>query len=318
MIIDFSCHHISRNVGNILAKGKWYGEGNAIGYPVRNADPEVRLALMEKYGIDMQALSQTTPVVMGFSPAEAAEICRISNDDNYALCKAYPKKFVNICMVSLQHMPSAIKELERSIKDLDCRAVTVGSNQDGKGLDSPDFFPFYEMLVKYDLPLFIHPVNWEGYPLVEMENGWRNMLVLGWPFDTTQAAWRLILGGVIDRYPTLKVVLHHYGAMIPFFIRRIEQNIRVSLKNRLTKDIHEYWNNFYGDTALDGSINSYPCGYALFGANRTVFGTDYPFGAEDGEDFYRENLVGVRTMKIPAADMAKVLGGNAKSLLKIK
>jgi predicted TIM-barrel fold metal-dependent hydrolase len=318
LIIDFSSHHISRNVGKMMAKSTWYGQGNTMGYPEQNADPEARLALMAKYGVDMQALSQTAPVVMGFTPSEAAEICRVSNDDNYALCKAYPKKFVNVCMLSLQDMKSALKEADRCIQTLDARAFTLGSNQAGKGLDFEEFYPFYEKLVKYDLPLFIHPVNWGDYPLVEVEKGWRNMLVLGWPFDTTQAAWRLILSGTMDRFPTLKVVLHHYGAMVPFFLRRIEQNIRLNLKDRLPKDIHEYWTNFYGDTALDGSTASYPCGYALFGADRSLYGTDYPFGAEDGEDFYRTNIAGVRAMNLPAADLAKVLGGNAKKLLKIK
>jgi aminocarboxymuconate-semialdehyde decarboxylase len=107
--------------------------------------------------------------------------------------------------------------------------------------------------------------------------------------------------------------------MLPFFSRRIEQNIRLTLKDRLKKgkDIKEYWKNFYGDTALDGAVASYPCGYAFFGPDRTVYGTDYPFGAESGEDFYRENLAGVRTMKISDEDMQKILGENAKRLLKI-
>ena len=318
MIIDFSCHHISRKVGQILARGKWYGAGKVMAYPVQNADPEVRLALMEKYGVDTQALTQTAPVIVDCSPEEAAEICRISNDDNFALCKAYPKKFVNIGMVSLLDVKSALTEIDRGVQELDFRALTIGSNAGGKGLDFPEFYPFWDKAVKTDLPVFIHPVQWKDYPLVDTEKGWRNMLVLGWPFDTSQAAWRLVLGGIIDRYPTLKIVLHHYGAMLPFFARRIEQNIRLTLKDRLPRDIHEYWGNFYGDTALDGSVASYPCGYAFFGPDRSVFGTDYPFGAEDGEDFYRMNLAGVRAMNIPPEAMDKILGGNAQKLLKIK
>jgi aminocarboxymuconate-semialdehyde decarboxylase len=319
MIIDFSCHLISKRVGKYIAKAKWYGPGNIMNFPAENADPEVRLALMEKYGVDMQALTQTAPVVIGFDPKEAAKICRMSNDDNYALCKAYPKKFVNICFFSLQDMKSAMKELDRAVKELDCRAITLGSNQNRKGLDSEKFYPFYEKAIEYDLPIFIHPVQWKSYPLVDAVKGWRNMLVLGWPFDTSQAAWRLVLGGTIDRFPELKIVLHHYGAMLPFFSRRIEQNIRLTLKDRLKKgkDIKEYWKNFYGDTALDGAVASYPCGYAFFGPDRTVYGTDYPFGAESGEDFYRENLAGVRAMKISDEDMQKILGQNAKRLLKI-
>jgi aminocarboxymuconate-semialdehyde decarboxylase len=108
--------------------------------------------------------------------------------------------------------------------------------------------------------------------------------------------------------------------MLPFFSRRIEQNIRISLRDRLKegKDITEYWKNFYGDTALDGAVASYPVGYAFFGPERSVFGTDYPFGMEAGEDFYRENLAGVRAMNLPEKDLDKVLSGNAKKLLKIQ
>jgi uncharacterized protein len=320
MIIDFSAHHISKRVGDYIAKAKWYGPGTIMEFPPQNANPEARLALMEKYGVDMQAVTQTAPVLVGLNPEEAAEVCRMSNDDNYTLCKAYPNKFVNICFFSLLDMPKALDELERSVRDLDCRAVTLGSNQNGKGLDFEEFYPFYEKLVEYDLPIFIHPVQWESYPLVDAYTGWKNMLVLGWPFDTTQAAWRLVLSGTLDRFPSLKVVLHHYGAMLPFFSRRIEQNIRMSLKHRLKegKDITEYWKNFYGDTALDGAVASYPVGYAFFGSDRTVFGTDYPFGAEGGEDFYRENLKGVRAMNLPAVEMDKIMGGNAMRLLKIK
>jgi len=320
MIIDYSAHLISKRVGKYLARGKWYGPGNVMGFPEQNDNPEVRLALMEKYGVDMQALTQTAPVIVGFNPEEAAEICRISNDDNHALCKAYPKKFVNICFFSLQDMKSALKELDRAVSELDCRGITLGSNQNGKGLDFEEFYPFYEKAVRYDLPIFIHPVQWESYPLVDTFKGWRNMLVLGWPFDTTQAAWRLVLSGTLDRFPELKVVLHHYGAMLPFFSRRIEQNIRIMLSDRLKpgKDIKEYWKNFYGDTALDGAVASYPVGYAFFGPDRTVFGTDYPFGMEAGEDFYRENLAGVRAMNLPEAELKKVLGENARRLLKIK
>lgn len=317
IVIDVYCHHISRSVGKILNKLKYYGEGKEFAYPPQNADPEVRLGLMEKYGIDIQALTQTTPVLLGFNPEEAAEICKLSNNDNYALCKAYPKKFVNICIISLLDMKSAMDELKRCINELDCRGVTISTNQNGKGLDSPEYFPFYEKLVEHDLPIFLHPTHWESYPLVDMEKGWRMMHVFGWPFDTTQAVWRLIFGGVIDRFPTIKIVTHHLGAMLPFFSRRIEQNFNKFLRDKVPRHISEYWKNIYGDTATDGTLASYPCGYAFFGPDRMMYGTDYPFGAEDGEDFIRSNLEGIKSMNIPQGEKEKILGENAKKLLKI-
>ncbi len=318
MIIDIFSHHISRSVDQLIGKGKYFGEGKEFQYPLQNAEPEVRLDLMDKYGIDIQALSLTTPVLLGFGTDDAAEICRLSNNDSYALCKAYPDRFVNICIISLLDMSSAMKELDRSINELDCRGVTVAANQNGKGLDSPEYFPLYKKLVEHDLPLLVHPTHWESYPLVDMDKGWRMMHAFGWPFDTTQAVWRLIFGGVIDRYPSLKIVTHHLGAMLPYFARRIEQNFNIFLSDKLPRHISEYWGNIYGDTALDGTVAAYPCGYAFFGPDRMMYGSDYPFGAEAGEDFIRENLAGVKAMDIPAEDMKKILGGNAKKLLKIR
>jgi predicted TIM-barrel fold metal-dependent hydrolase len=318
MIIDIFSHHISKSAAKLIEKAGYYGKGKRLEYPYQNADPEVRLHHMDRYGIDIQAVSQSSPVLLGFGAKDAAEVCRVSNSDNYALCKAYPDRFVNICIISLLDMKSAMRELDRSINELDCRGVTISTNQKGKGLDSSEFFPFYEKVVENDLPILLHPTHWESYPLVDMDKGWRMMMVFGWPFDTTQAVWRLIFGGVIDRYPSLKIIAHHLGAMLPFFARRVEQNANRFLRDKLTKPISEYWNNIYGDTAVDGTVAAYPCGYAFFGPDRTIFGTDYPFGPEEGEDFIRTNLAGVRSMNISTEEMNKILSENAKRLLKIK
>jgi predicted TIM-barrel fold metal-dependent hydrolase len=318
MIIDIYCHHISKSVAKILEKTKYYGEGKEFPYPLQNADPEVRLGIMDKYGVDVQALSQTAPTLLGLNSEDAAELCRLSNQDNYTLCKAYPDRFVNICIFSLLDVKSAMEELDRAIGELDCRGITIASSQNDKGLDSPEYFPFYEKVVEHDLPVLIHGTHWECSPLMDMEHGWRFLHVFGWDYDATQALWRLIFGGVLDRYPTMKLVTHHMGNYFPFFVRRIETNVKKFLPDKLPKPISEYYGNIYGDTAVDGTFSAFACGYAFFGSERMMYGSDYPFGAEDGEDFIRENLAGVKAMYIPQEEKEKILGGNAKKLLKIQ
>jgi predicted TIM-barrel fold metal-dependent hydrolase len=308
VVVDVFCHYLSESVRKRVGGS----------FPRSSSDPDIRLKIMDEYGIGIQAISLPSPVLLNLSVDDASEMCRSSNSDNYALCKAFPDRFVNTCLVSLLDVKEALEEMRRGVNELDCRGITIATNQNGQGLDSEDYFPFYEKLVEYDLPLFLHPTNWESYPLVDMEKGWRMMLVFGWPFDTTQAVWRLIFGGVIDRFPALKVVTHHLGAMLPFFARRIEQNVNKFLSNKLPRHIGEYWAHFYGDTALDGTVAAYPCGYAFFGPDRMMYGSDYPYGLEEGKDFVRANLEGVRKMKIPAAEMKKILSENAKKLLKIK
>ena len=317
MIIDIFNHHISPSVGKMMEKAKYYGEGKEFPYPPRNADPEVRLSLMEKYGVDVQAVSQTTPVLLGLSDEDAMEVCRLSNQDNYALCRAYPDKFVNVCIFHLPDMKGTMEELERAVNELDCRGVTIASNQAGRGLDSPEFFPFYKRVVDLNLPILIHGTHWECSPLMDMEHSWRFLHVFGWDYDGTQALWRLIFGGVIDRFPTMKIVTHHLGNYFPFFVRRIETNVRGFLGDKLPRDITEYYGNIYGDTAVDGTPGAFQCGYAFFGADRMMYGSDYPFGAEAGEDFIRENLAGVRALAIPEEEKKKILGENAKKMFRI-
>ena len=323
MIIDIYCHHIPRPIAEMVEKARWSREGKIPDRsgapkflcPIGNADPEVRLSVMDRYGIAVQALSLTTEVLDGFDAEEAAEICRLSNNGNYALCKAHPDRFVNICAISLLDLKSAINELDRSINELDCRAVIVSTNQNGKGLDSPEYFPFYEKLAEHDLPLLLHPTYWKSYPLVE-EKEWHLMSRFGWPFDTTQAVWRLIFGGVLDRFPSLKIVMHHLGAMFPYFAGRIR--LGLVKMGRLPEEMSKYWSNIYGDSALSGGpVEAYACGYAFFGPDRVVYGSDYPFGPEAGEYFVKANLAGLTSLNITAEDMKKILGGNAKRLLKI-
>lgn len=319
MIIDIFSHLITPKAGKLLDKEKYYGTGmdKQLPYPAKNADAEVRLGLMNKYGVDIQALSQTAPTLLGLSSEESDELCRISNDDNFSLCKAYPDKFVNICMLSLLNVENAMKELERCINELDCRGITLATNYNGIGLDSREFFPIYEKCAEHDLPILLHGTHWESYPLADMEKGWRIMHIWGWDFDSTQAVWRMIFGGVFDEYPTLKVITHHLGNLFPYYRRRIEVNFNRFLKDKLPKHISEYYGNIYGDTAMDGEISAFSCGYAFFGSDRMLYASDYPFGAEDGEDFIRENLKCVNAMSIPPEEKHKILGGNAKKLLKI-
>jgi predicted TIM-barrel fold metal-dependent hydrolase len=115
----------------------------------------------------------------------------------------------------------------------------------------------------------------------------------------------------------LKVVTHHLGALFPFFSRRVEVNARMYLGSSLRKPISEYWRNIYGDTAVDGTRAAYACGYEFFGQDRMLFGTDYPYGLEEGEDFIRENLAGICEMTVSDEIREKILSGNARKLLKI-
>jgi aminocarboxymuconate-semialdehyde decarboxylase len=108
------------------------------------------------------------------------------------------------------------------------------------------------------------------------------------------------------------------GAMLPFFSRRAEMVYRITRRNS-PRDISGYWASIYGDTSMSGgTTEAYQLGYTFFGPDRLMYGSDYPFGPDEGEFQLRGNLVGIKSIKAPAADMEKILGGNARALLKIR
>lgn len=311
MIIDFSSHLITNQVAEILQTKPYYGPNESWEFmiPPKNADPLERIKLMNKYGIEKQVLSLTSGALMGLNAAEASRVCKISNDGIAEFCNKYPSRFAGLAAISLADVDNALNELERAIQDLGFKGVIVPTNQNGKGLDSEEYLPFYDKVSTFDVPILLHPTNWGSYPLVDS----KMMTIFGWPFDTTQAVWRMITGGILDRFPTLKVVTHHLGAMLPYFSRRAN-SYTASLKR---KNLSEYWYQIYGDTAIDGTFEALLCGYAFFGSDRVVFGTDYPFGSESGETFVKDNLTSVKQMPISQGEKEKILSENAKRILKL-
>jgi len=176
MVVDVYCHHSSSTIEAMIRQANRPSDIGATGkaspllsfpFPLEASQAERRLAVMDNYGIDVQVICQTTPALFRIPPEEAARICAASNTENYGLCKAHPQRFVNVCILSLLEVRTALDELQRSVDELDCRGITVSTNQNGTGLDSKDFFPIYERMVEHDLPLFLHPTNWESYPLVD-------------------------------------------------------------------------------------------------------------------------------------------------------
>ncbi len=314
MIIDFSSHMITREVEEKLSSKESFQRLQK-NFASETSDPEERIKVMEKHGIDMQVLTQPTPILMGLRTEETEEVCRITNDAIGKVCRSYPDKFVPFAIVSLLDVKQAIYELDRAVNEWGCRGVVIGTNQNNKGVDAPENGPFYEKVCEYDIPVFLHPMNWSSYDLVNEDPA--VMRLFGWPFDTTIALLRLIVSGTMERHPTLKVVTHHLGGgMFPFFSNRFNikfENLRKEMKRPLSESLERV----YGDTAVDGTAAALPCGHAFFGTARMLFGTDYPFSPEKGEVYLRENLAIIESWELPEEDKSKILGENAKRLLKL-
>ena len=314
MTIDFFCHIYPKPIFAIV-KNERVLSFASIPYFVH---PEARLKHMKKYNVNMQVLSMPlTNALKGLNCNDEVKLCRVFNNIISDICHKYPSKFEGVACLPLSSLGETLDEVDRAIQDLDLKGLLVSSNIRGKPLDSQDFYPLYEKAVKYDVPILIHPADWEGYQLIK---DYDLMLSIGWPFDTTQAMCRLVFGGIFDRYPTLKIVVHHLGGVIPYLMGRLQTNLQRTWRPRFEspKQLLHYFKLFYADTAVNCWRNGLRCGYSFFGPDRTIFATDYPFGPEHGEMFIRETIASIRELPIPEEGKLKIFDLNARKLLHLE
>ena len=221
------------------------------------------------------------------------------------------------------------KEIDRSIKELGARGVQVFSNVEGRPLDEPEFSILWESLAGYDLPVWIHPARGQGFPdyLTEEKSKYEIWWTLGWPYETSVAMARLVFSGLFDRFPNLKIITHHMGAMIPYFEGRVgpgwdqlgtrtsDEDLGALLKT-LKKRPLDYFKQFYADTALFGSLSGTKCGLDFFGVDQVLFASDFPFDPEAGM-YIRDTIRIIEQLEISEQARDQIFQGNARQLLKL-
>ncbi len=296
-------------------------------------DLDARFRIMDKYEPLRQVLTLAWPKIEEVAdPVEAVELAKMANDEMAELVLKYPDRFVSaIAILPMSNFDAALKEADRAIKELKFRGVYIYSNIDNKPLDLPEFFPLYEKMCQYDLPIYIHPMRgMEDHPEYKTESvsKYRIFSTFGWPYETTAAMTRLVCSGILDKYPNLKVVTHHCGGMVPFFAERIKQfmqQIEVSgdkeeqaWLGRLNRDTIDYYQMFYNDTAIYGNPKALECAHAFFGADHLLFAADFPLGdTANGDRNYRQTINAIDQMAITDDDRKKIYEDSARKLLRL-
>jgi predicted TIM-barrel fold metal-dependent hydrolase len=293
-------------------------------------DLDERFRVMDRFPDYQQVLSAGMPPIEALAgPKESPELARICNDGMAELCAQHPARFPTfIASLALNNPESCVEEIHRSVEELGARGVQVFSNVDGKPLDLPEFAPIFATMAKLDLPIFLHPARGANFPdyQTEKRSQYEMWWAFGWPYETSVAMARIVFAGLFDTHPELKIIAHHYGAMIPFFEGRIGPGLdqlgaRTSGFDksaiRIKRRPFDYFKMFYADTAVFGSRAATECGMAFFGPERTVFASDAPFDPEKGPMYIRETIKVLESLDLGEAERAMVFHGNAERLLRI-
>ena len=291
-------------------------------------DQKLRMQLIDRHEGYVQVLSATHPPLEEVvNPDEAAELARIFNDELAELMGKYPKKYIAaIANLPMNNMDATLKEAERAINELGFKGVQIYPSVQGKPVSSEEFMPLYEMMAGFDLPIWIHPMRKASTPDFATEDQSYNQLfsLFGWPYDTTAIMTRLIFSGIFEKFPNIKFITHHGGAMVPFFAERIMVHYDLGLERlgadrfpSLTKHPIEYFRKFYADTALNGNTSALMCAYDFFGEDHILFGTDMPYDVGNGEVSIRKTIEAIEGMSISEAGKKKIFEGNARKLMRL-
>jgi len=270
-------------------------------------DAEARIRDLDRMGIDLQALSPS-PILLfyGDQPEPAAYFSRLQNEAIQQVVRAHPDRFVGLGTVPLQGVSHAL-EIAAEAKQLGLKGLEIGTSVEGKSLDAPEFEPFFEAAERLGLLLFVHPIEGgageRGDATVAMLNN-----VVAFPFQTTLMIERMILSGLFEKYPHLRLCLAHGGGFLPYNIGRLDHAClqRPDLKKNLPQPPSAYLKRIYFDSLLH-SETALQYLIRAVGADRVVMGTDYPMGMGDMQAVAR--IKGIRG--ISAAEREQILGQNA-------
>jgi predicted TIM-barrel fold metal-dependent hydrolase len=305
-----------------------------IGKRMRNipmlVDLDVRFRVMDRFAEYEQVLSIATPPIEAFADrAAASELARLANDGMADLTRRFPERFpAFIASLPLGDPEGAAAETHRAVSDLGARGIQLFTNVLGKPIVSAEFLPLFEAMAGFDLPVFLHPYRGADVPdyAAETRSEFEIWWTFGWPYETSAAMARIVFAGLFDRFPGLKIVTHHMGAMAPYFEGRIgpgwdQLGARTSdadysrVLKALRKRPLDYFRMFYGDTALFGAYDATVCGLQFFGADHVLFASDAPFDPEKGPMYIRETIAVIDRLPITAEAREKIYWRNAASLL---
>lgn len=268
---------------------------------------ELRIADMDRLGIDVQAISPSPGQYYYFTDSDiGSAAARAVNDGMAEAVAKHPDRLVGMGTVPLQDPARAVDEMRRCVKDLDLRGIEISANVNGKDLHAAELRPFWAAAEDLGVLVFIHPL---GFTHAERMSEYYFNNLIGNPLESTLAIGHLIFGGVLDAHPGLKICVAHGGGYVPGYWGRMDHGwrARADCSEHCRHEPSSYLRKLWLDTLvfdreqLESLVRTH-------GADRLCLGSDYPF------DMAEPDPVGFHA-SLDDATKTKILGANAALLL---
>lgn len=297
-------------------------------------DLDTRLKIMDEFGPNYRQI-----ISLGMPPLDemgdrqtAGELSRLANDGFAELMASQPDRFAGfVAGLAMNDPEGAAREAERAFTELGACGLQIHTNVGGLPLDDPRFDAIFAVANQYGKPILIHPSRKNDLPDYKSEDRSKYEIwwTFGWPYETSAAMARLVFSGLMDKYPEIRFLAHHLGAMVPFFEGRVgpgwdQLGKRTSDEDlspvlaRLKKRPLDYFKDFYADTAVFGSRPATECGLAFYGVDKLLFASDSPFDPERGPGYIRSTIGVLNELGLPQEDMEKICYKNAMAFFGLK
>jgi aminocarboxymuconate-semialdehyde decarboxylase len=276
----------------------------------RMIDVEGRLEEMTRFNIDMQVLSVPFHGALVKDRAAAAELTHLANDVLVEAARSHPQHFRALLVMPLQFPELAVEELDRFAGRAEVVGVIVAGSAAGRQLNDSAFMPFYAELERRRLPFLLHPISPPGLDCM-LELNLAN--VVGFMFETTLAAVRLVYAGVFERYPGLQMIFPHLGGLAPYLMGRVQWGYErfPPCSENISNPPEFYFKRFYYDTVCR-NVPALRMALSMFGTEQIMFGTDIPL-REDIDLQLRD----IAELGLSDAERDAIFAGNAARLLGI-
>lgn len=244
-----------------------------------------RIAFMDNYEIDQQILSYGNSSPQNLNPKVAVALCQEANDELAKAIATNPARFGGLAVLPVGDPAAAATELQRAVNNLHLNGVLLKGNYQGKFFDDPFFFPIFEMASQLDVPVYFHPSfiptdvkqhyfandNWS-----DVVTGILSSAGFGWHMDVGIQVMRMIVSGVFDKLPNLKLVSGHWGEFVPMFLERLDDEIDAYAG--LKKSFSDYYrNNVY--VTPSGILSKPQLNFLLaeMDPDHLIYSIDYPY-----------------------------------------
>jgi aminocarboxymuconate-semialdehyde decarboxylase len=274
-------------------------------------DIEHRHRVLERDGVDTQVISLTTPGTHVESPERAARLARLVNDAFARIVAERAPRFAALATLPLNDPAASVAELRRAMEELGLPGAMLFSNVNGVALADPRYWPLYEVADALGAVLHIHPTSPVG---VEAMTDYWLMPLVGFPFDTTLAAAKLVFSGVAERFPRIRWVLSHLGGAIPYLAERLDRGYRAfpDCRANIGKAPSEYLKGWYYDT-VNFDRHALRLAVEFAGPDHVLAGSDYPHQIGN----LREMLDSIQGLELSEGHRAAIVGENAARLFRL-